>query len=1170
MGSKGSQTQTSTSAPNPQAMQLYQNLLTQAQGVAATPYTPYGGQLVAPVNQQQSTGIAGINANANFAAPYIQQAATYANQGAAPLTTAQIQQYMSPYTQNVVNATQAQFNNQNQQQLQSVRGNAIAQGALGGNREAIAESELANQQQLAQAPVIAGLQNQGYQTGLNTALAEQQAAAQGAYSLGNLGVAGQNAALTGANAQVGAGTLQQQTQQAQDAAAYQQFLNQQAYPFQTTQWLAGLGTGVGSQMGGTSATTGPAPNQTAQYLGLGLTAAGMFFDRGGSVKSKGVVPRRDVGGGVNYQTFGGGFGSPVVPYSGGKSWVPTMGITHGGGAPRPPSLPNQQPMDLSKQMQQVGSLANKIDSGTPAFNSTQFSAPELLGSGEYVGPLGYSPQGEKRGGVVSGYADGGTPVSTNYGILPDADFNTRFDATTPVDIPNVPLGDLPGTGFDTAPVTGTSTTIPVAPSQGVAPTTTATPVDAAIQTNPNLPTDTTTPSPVPVAPPTAGVAPASTSLPRGLRNNNPGNIEDGTFARSQPGYKGSDGRFAIFDSPEAGTAAQSNLLRAYGSKGINTLSGIINRWAPAADNNNTAAYISAVSKMTGIDPNQPLDMNDPNVRTKIASAIGQYENGASGVPRDTMLARNYNRAAGIVADNELPASAQPAQYQDDKSQGILPKNLFNLTGMSPEIKHALMAAGLGMMASRSPFLGVAAGEGGLSGLQSYEAEKQREAAAALSQRKIDLEAQGLSQKAQQFAQEMKFKALPYQGAMTAKEQADLAVRKAQLLEAQHQHELALHTPVKWSEDRYGNVTYALPRANPNGGVDFYPIDPNTKQIATTPAGTSPNPLKQGDTTAPSGGPQAVNEGFSPVAQMTLDQAREAAPPPEVRAALPPGSPEARNDAYLAVIAKQNPQYAANLKAIADYQMNPAQLFSLRKNMRANAMGDLFIYDPTYDQRRFNQTNRAITGWAQSPEGRATRSLSVVIEHLGTAEELGQALQNGNVQLLNQLKNTLKTQFGYAGPTNFEAAKQIVADEMTKAVIGGQIAEGDRQGLQRQISQANSPAQLEGAIHTFKELMGGQVIGLQHTYETATGLHNFNSWLTPRAQLEVSKILAERQARLRSQTLPGAPGTGTTPTSAPAATTTPQQKLLPAQRFKQLIQGGMNKQQAYDAMHKEGY
>lgn len=111
----------------------------------------------------------------------------------------------------------------------------------------------------------------------------------------------------------------------------------------------------------------------------------------------------------------------------------------------------------------------------------------------------------------------------------------------------------------------------------------------------------------------SGAAPSSSApsgnkrLPRNLRNNNPGNIEYGPYAKSK-GAIGSDGRFAIFPTPQAGEKAMSDLLSSYRSRGYDTIASIIGRWSPASDNaaGNTAAYISDVSRRTGIDPNQRL------------------------------------------------------------------------------------------------------------------------------------------------------------------------------------------------------------------------------------------------------------------------------------------------------------------------------------------------------------------------------------------------------------------------------------------------------------------------------------------------------------------------------------------------------------------------------------
>jgi hypothetical protein len=85
---------------------------------------------------------------------------------------------------------------------------------------------------------------------------------------------------------------------------------------------------------------------------------------------------------------------------------------------------------------------------------------------------------------------------------------------------------------------------------------------------------------------------------RAQRNNNPGNIEYGSFAIST-GATGSDGRFAIYPTPEAGFSSLVGLLlRHY--LGM-TIAQAINHWAPPVENN-TAQYIRNVCAWTEKDP----------------------------------------------------------------------------------------------------------------------------------------------------------------------------------------------------------------------------------------------------------------------------------------------------------------------------------------------------------------------------------------------------------------------------------------------------------------------------------------------------------------------------------------------------------------------------------------
>jgi hypothetical protein len=113
-------------------------------------------------------------------------------------------------------------------------------------------------------------------------------------------------------------------------------------------------------------------------------------------------------------------------------------------------------------------------------------------------------------------------------------------------------------------------------------------------------------------------------LPRGIRNNNPLNIEAGPFTQGLPGFAGSDGRFAKFQMPEQGVGAANSLLDVYQNQhGLNTVAGIIGRWAPAGEND-TRGYVASVAGRLGVDPNQPLT---PEQRIPLIQAMGQFENG---------------------------------------------------------------------------------------------------------------------------------------------------------------------------------------------------------------------------------------------------------------------------------------------------------------------------------------------------------------------------------------------------------------------------------------------------------------------------------------------------------------------------------------------------------------
>lgn len=150
------------------------------------------------------------------------------------------------------------------------------------------------------------------------------------------------------------------------------------------------------------------------------------------------------------------------------------------------------------------------------------------------------------------------------------------------------------------------------------------------------------------------------NVPRGYRNNNPLNIIDGSFARGQPGYEGTDGRFGRFASMDDGINAADRLLQSYADRGLNTPQSIIARWAPAGDgDNNPSTYAATIARNLGVEPGAAIDMANPAVRRQLIDAMATVENGRPMSPPKLAdgglidLARKYADGGSVANTSQV-------------------------------------------------------------------------------------------------------------------------------------------------------------------------------------------------------------------------------------------------------------------------------------------------------------------------------------------------------------------------------------------------------------------------------------------------------------------------------------------------------------------------------------
>ena len=180
------------------------------------------------------------------------------------------QQFMSPYQQEVIDTTLAEFDRQTQAGLPSLAAQAISRGAFGGARQGVQEAEYLSGQARNRAALQAQLLQQGF--GQAQQLAQQNLANQLRLGGAQQAFLGQD---VGALATLGA---QNQAQRQAELQASQQLAQQQLQqPLTAAQ---AYGSGVTSLIAGypgqTRQTAMPSPSALQTGLSTGSTLAGIY------------------------------------------------------------------------------------------------------------------------------------------------------------------------------------------------------------------------------------------------------------------------------------------------------------------------------------------------------------------------------------------------------------------------------------------------------------------------------------------------------------------------------------------------------------------------------------------------------------------------------------------------------------------------------------------------------------------------------------------------------------------------------------------------------------------------------------------------------------------------------------------------------------------------------
>ena len=175
--------------------------------------------------------------------------------------------------------------------------------------------------------------------------------------------------------------------------------------------------------------------------------------------------------------------------------------------------------------------------------------------------------------------------------------------------------------------------------------------------------------------------------------------------------------------------------------------------------------------------------------------------------------------------------------------------------------------------------------------------------------------------------------------------------------------------------------------------------------------------------------------------------------------------------------------ANQIKAIIEHRAAPPTRGSARADQLMQLVQSV---DPTYDAQQYKTKQGIEMAFTQGLPSRTLRSLNVVQDHLNTYAEAAAALTNSNMPLFNSVANKIASITGQPAPTDFNAVKKIVGDELIKSIQGTAGALGDRKAIEEVLSSSNSPAQFASQIDKLQKLIAGQAKGLESQYKSGGG------------------------------------------------------------------------------------
>jgi hypothetical protein len=205
------------------------------------------------------------------------------------------------------------------------------------------------------------------------------------------------------------------------------------------------------------------------------------------------------------------------------------------------------------------------------------------------------------------------------------------------------------------------------------------------------------------------------------------------------------------------------------------------------------------------------------------------------------------------------------------------------------------------------------------------------------------------------------------------------------------------------------------------------------------------------------------------------------------------------------LAKLPPGVRSSVKAIAEGRASLNTL-SIKGGEREAMLQRVSQYDPTFDASNAGARAAVRKDFTSGKAAGNVTAINTAIGHIGSLDELGDALKNRDTRVLNSVINRIATETGNADVNNFELARDAVAHELVRVFRSVGASQKEQEEFASRFKAANSPEQMKGAVKTSAELLQSRINALDDQWKRGMNLKTgYPDLLSPKSAKIMERV-----------------------------------------------------------------